>query len=215
MGRFLKENRLGVMQSLIASVLFLLIIEPLIHIVRDMLSKGLAALVDYFYYSCSRADGIIFLSTIAMYVVIYFILQTIFEMCKNIFSEDHKVKEPSKESKSQPQENTVDRINQIVKLSIDLEKSIKREKRLDLTLKGMSIICIIIYVLFFLNIMIYQCFPVAVKASFDRCITQITPYVKDEKIEILRSDWVCMETKEDYDAIVEEINRIQEEHNLK
>lgn len=215
MGRFLKENRLGVMQSLIASVLFLLIIEPLIHIVRDMLSKGLAALVDYFYYSCSRADGIIFLSTIAMYAVVYFVVKIILDMCKNIFSESHKKKERTKELKSQPQENAVDQIDQIVKLSMDLEKSIKREKRLDLTLRGMSIVCIIIYVLFFLNITIYQCFPVAVKASFDRCITQITPYVENEKIEILQSDWVCMETKEDYDVIVEEINRIQEEHNLK
>ena len=215
MRKFLKEYRPGVLQSIIASVLFLLIIEPLIHIVRGVVSKGMVALVDYFFYCCGHADGIIFLSTIAMYAVTFFVLNTIGDMCKILFSEIHKEKEPKKELKTQTQEEPVDSINQIVKKSIELEKSKRLEKRLDFVVKGMSIACIILCVLFFLNILIYQCFPVAFKVSFERRITQIIPYVEDEKIEILQSDWVCMETMEDYDALIEEIDCIREEHNLK
>lgn len=57
---FTKENRAGVIQSLVASILFLVILEPLIRLIKGIATKGILALVDYFYYSCSQINGTIF-----------------------------------------------------------------------------------------------------------------------------------------------------------
>lgn len=114
----------------------------------------------------------------------------------------------NKKSVPQNTENSVDSL-------LEHAVTIQREKMLDVLYKGLCIFCVTVQVLFFLNFIVYQCFPAIVRESFDRCIIQITPYTERGKIELMQSNWVCMNTKADYDLIVAEINIIQEENGLK
>ena len=57
--------------------------------------------------------------------------------------------------------------------------------------------------------------PTIFKESFDRRIIQITPYVESGKIDLLKSNWACMETKDDYMVIAEEMHSILIENGLK
>lgn len=58
-------------------------------------------------------------------------------------------------------------------------------------------------------------FPLFLNDTFDRYIVIVAPYTDDDTIKKLKSDWMLMETKEDYEAIDASITEILEEHNLK
>lgn len=62
---FSKENFNTVVLSLISSVIFLLVFEPIIHIGKDLASKGFQAFADYFFFSCSYMSADRFLATVA------------------------------------------------------------------------------------------------------------------------------------------------------
>lgn len=209
---FAKSDVNGVKQSLIASFLFLLILEPLVNLIKGIATKGILALVDYFYYSCSRINGTIFLCTFAAYMVAVFIsreIKGIVRLYKDAFPAN---KESDKEFVSQNTENTIDSLIE----QVNTIQGLKRKKKmLDVLHKGLCIFCIVVQILFFFNFIVYQCFPAIIRESFDRCIIQITPYTEREKIELMQSDWICMDTKADYDLISAEINNIKEENGLK
>lgn len=209
---FIKENKSGVIQSLIASVLFLVILEPLINIIKGVATKGISALVDYFYYSCSQTNGMISLCMLAVYMLSAFVSREIVEainLYKAVFPTSSR---SNKESAFQNTENTesslMDQVATIQKLK-------RKEKILDILYKSLCMFCVVVQVLFFLYFTVYRFAPAIIRESFDRTIIQITPYTEREKIELMQSNWVCMDTKADYDLIVDEINNIREENGLK
>ena len=81
-------------------------------------------------------------------------------------------------------------------------------------LRGLAIAVIIMVVLGVGYLLIFEILPLNLRTTFDRQIIQITPYVEKMEIDMLRSKWVSMRTKSDYDEINEEIKKIMEENDL-
>ena len=50
--------------------------------------------------------------------------------------------------------------------------------------------------------------------KFEQDIIKVTPYVEEKDIEKLKSDWVCMRSKSDYDVLYEYIDKIKTENKL-
>jgi len=61
----------------------------------------------------------------------------------------------------------------------------------------------------------YFYFPFSIKTSFDISITKISPYTDTNKLDVLKSDWMCMKSKDDFYNIKNQIDWIIEQHNLK
>ena len=57
-------------------------------------------------------------------------------------------------------------------------------------------------------------FPLYLSDTFERHIIMITPYTTSSQIDMLKSDWVRMKTKADFEAIDEQVMRIVEEYGL-
>lgn len=212
---FKNENWPGVKQSLIASVLFLIILDPLINLIKDIAAKGLVALVDYFFYSCGHISSATFLCTIAILVFSTMVAQETKEVAdsyKAVVSSNEKMEKADKKSTHQSADNAAD---SFAEKTISKYKLKQKLKLLMFVFKGLYVFLTTMYILIFLFVTVYQCFPAIINETFDRSITQIAPYVEDEKIEIMRSDWVSMKTKADFDVINKEIGRIREENNLK
>ena len=74
-----------------------------------------------------------------------------------------------------------------------------------------SFIFVVLYLFFIVTTYIA---PNLLWESYKRDVTKIKPYVEQQEIEQIESDWVCMKTKEDYDAIYKIIDDVKEKHNL-
>lgn len=91
---------------------------------------------------------------------------------------------------------------------------LKDVKKMAKKLRTMLILTSIFFSIYFTHILCSYLVPNAVYRDFQRDLTQISPYIEQQELDIIRSDWVCMQTKEDYDAIYERINQVKEEHDL-
>ena len=56
--------------------------------------------------------------------------------------------------------------------------------------------------------------PAQLWSDFNNDITAIAPYVEEQEILQLKSDWVCMREKSDYIEIYQTIDAIKNEHSL-
>ena len=50
--------------------------------------------------------------------------------------------------------------------------------------------------------------------SYQRDLLKIAPYIEQQELDRIKSDWVCMQTKEDYEEIYKQIDEIKNEHSL-
>lgn len=93
---------------------------------------------------------------------------------------------------------------------LDITELTNNRKRLGrstfLSIAMLLLICFITIV--FLGI------PMRLRDNFDQDIVKITPYVEENVITQLKSDWVCMRSKSDYDAICEIISDVEERYSL-
>lgn len=96
------------------------------------------------------------------------------------------------------------------------EKKQLRESRKNpvKTLKLLIVPVIVSTVLMIASLYTYVFMPVKLWHDFQIDIIQITPYCDLKTVNELQSKWVCMKSKEDYDAIKNVITVIQEENNL-
>lgn len=213
---FTKSDTSGIKQSLIASFICLVLLEPMIQIGKN-LSKGIVdALVDYFYWSCSRVNNASFVSYVVFLAITWYIIRDFREFIKlyqDVFS-------PNKKKENQHSNDEIKTVgdqglDKIVETAIEIEKRSRKSKRLKAVLKVVSSFIIVLYVIFFLYILVYWYIPAAMHAAFDREIIQLTPYLESEEIDSLKSNWVSMTSKDDYELIVKEIDSIVIENALK
>lgn len=87
---------------------------------------------------------------------------------------------------------------------------IKEGKR---TQKILSIVVVVLFV-YFGGIFAFNIFPHAVWTEYQRDLIKIAPYIEQHELDTIKSDWVCMQSKEDYDDIYKRINEIKEAHDL-
>lgn len=213
---FTKSDTSGIKQSLIASLIFLVLLEPMIEIGKN-LSKGIiGALVDYFYWSCSRVNDASFVSYVVFLAFAWYVIRDFREFIK-LYQDVFFSNERKENQHSNDEIKTVgdQRLDKIVETAIEIEKKNRKSKRLKMGLKVVSSFIIVLYVIFFLYILVYWYMPAAMHATFDREIIQLTPYLESEKIDSLKSNWVSMTSKNDYELIVKEIDSIVIENGLK
>lgn len=87
---------------------------------------------------------------------------------------------------------------------------IKEGKRI-----GKSAIKLVVSIIFFyLFLTFFVTTPMSMYNKFQQDIVKIAPYVNKRDVIQLRSDWVCMRSKADYDEIYVVINQVIEENAL-
>ena len=78
-----------------------------------------------------------------------------------------------------------------------------------------SMIAIVIFVALYLGyIIVFNFAPHILWVDYQRDLLKIAPYVEQQELDQIKSDWVCMQSKEDYDAIQKRINEIKNNHSL-
>jgi len=83
-------------------------------------------------------------------------------------------------------------------------------KRLGYKAIGLTILAIIVHL--FLQIAIVR--PAQLWSDFQNDITMIAPYIESHELLQLRSEWVCMRSKEDYMTLYQHIDGIKQTNNL-
>lgn len=91
-----------------------------------------------------------------------------------------------------------------------LEQTIKDVKKGRRT----SIVWIVLLALYFGHIFVFYFMPHSLWTEYQRDLMRIAPYMEEQDMDQLKSDWACMQTKADYDEIYERIDKIKEEHDL-
>lgn len=107
-------------------------------------------------------------------------------------------KRPAKRRKSQEREED------------DLSKLIDSRKKLG---KSMAVL-VCALVLLYINLTLFVSRPMQLYNTFQRDIVKIAPYIQENQIIKLKSDWVCMRTKSDYDAVYMIISSVVDNHAL-
>ena len=70
------------------------------------------------------------------------------------------------------------------------------------------------FVFYFCYILVFDFLPHKVWNYYQRDLLKIAPYIEQQELDEIKSDWVCMQSKEDYDRIYERINEIKTEYDL-
>ncbi len=213
MKRLIKKDSLNAIWfSIVAGILLSQVFEPIIKIGKNLGDGLIVALVDYFYFSCGQANSTSFVNYIACFLFLFVVFPVVKDAITLILNFRKKEDIATSSSTEVVSEESPKTLDDLIETGIKLKA---KNKRKMLYYKIVLVICAIILILTVCNVTIYKYGPTIVKESFDRRITQITPYTENEKIALLKSDWVSMKSKSDYDKIVEEINSILEENNLK
>ena len=96
--------------------------------------------------------------------------------------------------------------------NMERKKTIQKKKKSSIVKVSFAFILIFLFIIWqFISIIL----PAEIWKEFELRINQIAPYVQDIEIKQLRSKWVSMHTKEDYEEINSYIIKIKEENNLK
>lgn len=77
-----------------------------------------------------------------------------------------------------------------------------------------SILLIILIVLMYFLVVFFVTMPMNLQNKFEQDLVKIAPYVEEDEITQLKSDWVCMRSKPEYDAIYITIDKTKEEYSL-
>lgn len=92
----------------------------------------------------------------------------------------------------------------------DIKKIIRDGKKVGIITVFFAVFILAVYL--FANVFILR--PVNIRDKFDRDIIMIYPYVEESAIYKLKSEWVRMRSKDDYDKIYDYIHRIKLEYSL-
>lgn len=79
---------------------------------------------------------------------------------------------------------------------------------------GVIIIYICLFVLLYVFSALFVIKPMELYSTFQRDMIKISPYIPEKQIVKLKSDWVCMRNKTDYNAIYAAINEVIENYSL-
>ena len=94
------------------------------------------------------------------------------------------------------------------------QKSIPEVIAYGKTIGKSAISVILVIALTYFLVIFFITTPISLSNKFEQDITKIAPYVEESEIIQLKSDWLCMRSKSDYDDIYERINIVKEEHEL-
>lgn len=212
---FTKDNIRGVMQSIVASILVIILLEPVIEIGKNLGRGIINSFVDYFFVSCAQVSGIKFVSYLAFFAFSWFAIGVIQYFLSAATSPLEKKKSVEIDQSTAANLSPLNSEKSLKEIRAEIDELKKQKTRAERILKIISILFIVLWVLFLFYIVVYQYIPATVNETFSRKIVQITPYVETNEIDLLKSEWVSMKGKDDYDRIAEKIENILLENDLK
>ena len=106
--------------------------------------------------------------------------------------------------------------DEIIEAEKVLDKIEKRCQRLKSSKLKKALIIYILSSVFIFFIFYFSCisYPIKLFHDYQLDIIQISPFIPEQELKLLNSQWVSMHGKADYDAIYEKINQIKKENNL-
>lgn len=195
---FSKESIRNILLSVIASVIFVRLVEPAMDILGNIGNRIVGIVVDYYYHCCANATSTDFINIVA-YIVLFLIVS----FCCVIFSS--VAFSPGKMSRTEDREG-VDLTHQDLETEIqESEISMTRAQKRGQIRANLNLLII---VLVFLIIVTFVLSPVFAKNNFDNKIIKITPYIDSVELARLNADWVSMKTRDDYLALKEKVQDI-------
>lgn len=219
MREWLVKHKNEIIVGVVVSVLTTIVINLGGIVAKVIPSTGnsiVRAFRDSIYYIAGRQGVTSTPNTILVFLLSFLIVPTISGIItlyketstKALFSR-------TKEALIKKEEGTASKeeIDSVVR---DLEKNLKKIERkknkrpsvMKPILLSLPIIIFIVYT------WCYMIYPASMWQEFENRIIQISPYIEESEVVLMRSKWVSMRTKEDFDEIDGYIHRIREEHNL-
>ncbi|HAN20404.1 MAG: hypothetical protein A2Y15_08605 [Clostridiales bacterium GWF2_36_10] len=178
--------------SIISTLIFTIIIEPAIEIMKHMGNGFFKSLFNYTYIVAAKANDSYFITLIigGLFYLFFGILSGY------VFgSITYKIK------------------NKQVK-NTDFGEAKKDRFNTKINNFSKSKITVIILLLLLSLDMFIGYFSQILKNEFDINIITITPYTESHQIDLLKSNWTKMKSKDDYNKIYEVINKIKEINDL-
>lgn len=215
---FTKENTTGILISVIASIIFVRLVDPLMDLLGMIGIRVIEAFVNKYYAVCANATDYQFIRFVA-YIVFIIGITGIWDVFKYFAFPPKRTSIEEKSElmyKEKIEESDLSNIeNEVTKLSMRMQKLKASKEKQQKQRVIISRIMLVATSLCFIWVILFVFAPTLVKGEFDRKIIQITPYVTEERINLLKSDWVSMESKADYKEISEYIDSVLVENGLK
>ena len=192
---------LGILVALIFNIFF----QPVVDVARNFSGNIFTFFVDLFFRFAAINSGNRFINFIALGLMtgyIFYIISNIKFRIKDLDENNNKIKNfiDNKDKDNESEELTSEEVNHI---QVELKK-----------IKKLSNIFVILSLVLFLFTVAYMYFPILFKEDFDMSILKITPYTDAQTVNMLKSDWVRMKSKKDFDGIKTRIDTIIQDHKL-
>ena len=113
-------------------------------------------------------------------------------------------------NKSVTNENKHKREVSTMEIQEEAQSIIKEAKKSRKT----TIVVVTLFAFYLIAIYTFYFLPHGLWTDYQQDLTKIAPYIEQQDLNQIKSDWACMQSKEDYDAIYKRINEIKAEHNL-
>lgn len=172
--------------------------------------------VDYIYYRAAIQSSVSLLGNIFPEILAVLFASFIVFLIKT-FRTISKVETVDKVLKAVEKHDSEDKnIEELQEAKKELEKLEKKEKRRPSTkaTKVLAIILLLWGIYFFVWNATCVYYPVKLWHDYQIDITQISPYITEQKEKMLNSQWVSMKSKADYDVIYQVINQTKEDCGL-
>jgi len=199
--------------TIFCAILINIFKQPVNDVLQNFSGNLFTFFIDLFYrFAATTSSG----SFIAFSVYLSFFAITFKFLCDlfvDLLSFRKQYNSMTSYDLKRANENLLLNEKEISHINSDISK-VKEYNKNTKRLNFFTIILIILLIILSFVFIIYEYMPVRLKNTFDNNIIKITPYVETHDIEMLKSDWVRMTSREDYINIKEQIDTIIEKNNL-
>lgn len=209
-----KTIKKGVIASLIATLIFIVVFEPLMNIIWKILNKTSIVIYSRFldsiykYAAYGHKNDIDF--TLVFFVLLLFFMSFFaLLMIRSLIRKERKEK--------QILDSIKDPAEKLKIMSERLEKTILKRKRFNLFDKYFMKISVVVLIISFFTFSLYlfKCnADLRLNTTFNQRVNAIAPFIDKHNKEILISNWALMESKENYLDIMKTIDSIATSKNL-
>ncbi|EKF9197624.1 hypothetical protein O1B20_003579 [Vibrio cholerae] len=185
--------RKSLIVSVVASVLVILFVQPFLTFSGDMiqwiLSKTAVIMSDSIYKDAALGmrEKYSFLLLIMVFQLIFMVLLS------SLYRKFFRTTSP---------QSSIDELSDVEKLN-----RTKKRKIISFFTGFTSVILV-----FWLGGMQYVGFQM--NASFSQRVAILSPYISEQDVKVLKSEWAQMQSREDYEAINEKILSVAKSNNI-
>jgi hypothetical protein len=206
-----KSIRKGIIASVIASVIFMIILEPLMKLFWTFLNNTTNHLYTSYLNSIFTNAAIghrnhidfitYYFETVLIFGVLFISLIKAKSIIRKRTDEERKYNLKSKEELEQEISNTKHKLSKLIKALRVLFYS--------------GLVFGFIFMLFMLSSLFKEYANLQLNSTFSQRINALAPYIEDKQQKIFISKWALMKSKEDYLEIKLSLENIAKENNVK